>query len=82
MGKRPTARRHSDGLLALGKTSAALRGAGSMKQLSQKYALETVNGSMVTFRVSENWVNLNQYEQDDSISGWINRGSNSRAIIG
>lgn len=35
--------------------------------------IETVNGSMVTFsRVSENWVNLNQYERDDIISGWIN----------
>ncbi|MBD3722749.1 hypothetical protein IE978_20330 [Klebsiella pneumoniae] len=44
--------------------------------------IETVNGSMVTFsRVSENWVNLNQYERDDIISGWINEDKNSRGRI-
>lgn len=44
--------------------------------------IETVNGSMVTFsRVSENWVNLNQYERDDIISGWINEDKNSQAAL-
>lgn len=43
--------------------------------------IETVNGSMVTFsRVSENWVNLNQYERDDIISGWINEDKTAAAL--
>lgn len=44
--------------------------------------IEIVNGSMVIFLcVFENWVNLNQYEWDDIISGWINEDKNSQVVL-